>query len=362
MLGIPLEQAGFNVPLHRRNVTAMPLTEPVSARPEEGSDPVHRRAFLTASGGAAIGAAIPASSAATPDRADLSERPRLGTDAVTDLRSGLVSLYKLDDRFGGTAVGPLAAAHLARVERLITTGSYAQTTGRQLQLIAGETAEHVGWLAFDAGDHPRARTYFGKALGRAEELRDDPLGVLAMTTMSLLCLRDGKPREALDLTRRAQDQARCWAPPTLLSILVTREARALALLSDATAARAALARAARLYEEDRGTRPAPSWTDFYGPAEIAYVQAQLFSVAGHHRAAVTWLRKALERQEATYARNEAITRGALAAALARSGEADEAAYQLTEGESLLSEVASGRARATLAEARHELARLKPQAL
>lgn len=319
---------------------------------------MHRRAFLTASGGAAIGAAFPAS----PDGVALSERPRLGTDAVADLRSGLASLYGLDDRFGGASVGPLATAHLARVERLITTGSYAETIGRQLRLIAGETAEHVGWLAFDAGDHPRARTYFGKALGRAEELRDDTLSVLVMASMSLLCLRDGKPREALDLTRRAQDQARRWAPPTLLSILVTREARALALLDDATAARATLARAARLYEEDRGTRPAPDWTDFHGPAEIANAQAQLFSVAGHHRAAVTWLRKALERQEATYARNEAIGRGALAAALARSGEADEAAYQLAEGEALLSEVTSGRARETLAEARHELALLKPQAL
>ncbi|MBT2545629.1 hypothetical protein J7E99_34325 [Streptomyces sp. ISL-44] len=363
MLGVSLEQAGFDVPMHRRyTVTPLPLTAPASALPEESLDPVHRRAFLNASSGAVIGAAFPPSSAATRDRAGLSDRPRLGTDAVADLRTGLASLYGLDDRFGGATVGPLAAAHLARVERLIGTGSYPETIGRQLRLIAGETAEHVGWLAFDAGDHPRARTYFGKALTRAKELRDDSLSVLVMASMSLVCLREGNPREALDLTRCAQDQARRWAPPTLMSILATREARALAQLDDSPAARTTLARAARLYEQDRGTRPAPDWTAFHGPSEIADAQAQLFSFAGHHGAAVTWLRKALDRQEATYARNEALGRGALAAALARSGEPEEAAYQLTEGEALLSEVSSGRARETLAQARHELARLKPEAL
>lgn len=363
MLGVPLEQAGFDVPMHRRNtVTPLPLTAPASALPEEGPDPVHRRAFLNTSGSAVIGAALPILSANSPERAAAPDRPRLGTDTVADLRSGLASLYGLDDRFGGATVGPLAAAHLSRVERLIDTGSYPGTIGRQLRLIAGETAEHVGWLAFDAGDHPRARTYFDMALDRAQELQDDSLSVLVMASMSSLCLHDGKPREALDLTRRAQDQARRWAPPTLMSILVTREARALALLDDARAARTTLSRAASLYEQECGARPVPDWTVFHGASEIADAQADLFSVAGHHGAAVTWLRKALERRETTYARNEALYRGALAVSLVRSGEPEEAAHEITEGAALLSEVSSGRARETLTQARHELARLKPEAL
>ncbi|MFF3460583.1 hypothetical protein ACFYXH_41195 [Streptomyces sp. NPDC002730] len=76
------------------------------------------------------------------------------------------------------------------------------------------------------------------------------------------------------------------------------------MLGDHTAARQALSNAARLYEQDQGSRPAPDWTLFHGPAEIANAQAELFARAGHHRAAVTWLRRSLERQEATYARNE----------------------------------------------------------
>ena len=313
-----------------------------------------RRAFITASSGAALNAAI------THQRDAVYEHPLLGTDTVTDLRAGLASLYGLDDRFGGATVGPLAAAHLARIERLLATGSYHETIGRQLRLIAGETAEHVGWLAFDAGDYTRARSYWSHALKLAKELPDDSLSVLVKASMSLLSLREGQPHEALELTRRAQDQANAWAPPSLLSILATREARALAALGDPASARSTLAQAVRLYEQDQGSRPAPDWTLFHGPAEIADVQADLFSVAGHNRAAVTWLRRSLEYQESSRSRNEAIGRGELATALARSGEAEEAAYHIGQGEALMTEVSSGRARESLAIARSELARLNPR--
>ncbi|MFD9516067.1 GNAT family N-acetyltransferase [Streptomyces sp. NPDC059979] len=114
-----------------------------------------------------------------------------------------------------------------------------------------------------------------------------------------------------------------------------------------------LANAARLYEKDRGSRPAPDWTLFHGPAELASAQTELFTAAGHHRAAVSWLRRSLERQEATYARNEALQRAGLAGAIARSGEAEEAAHHLEQGEALLTEVSSGRARESLAVARRE---------
>ncbi|MGO4462599.1 hypothetical protein AB4039_35725 [Streptomyces sp. M-16] len=92
---------------------------------------------------------------------------------------------------------------------------------------------------------------------------------------------------------------------------------------------------------------------------MASAQAELFTAAGHHRAAVSWLRRSLERQEAAYARNEALQRDGLAGALARSGEADEAVHHIEQGEALLTEVSSGRAREGLAAARRELDRVRP---
>ncbi|MGW1766721.1 hypothetical protein ACWCQL_21945 [Streptomyces sp. NPDC002073] len=356
MLGVPLEQAGFQVPEHRRNpvVAPVPVLDPIPELRERRPDPVERRTFLAAAGGTALGIAGVAAPAAAFDG------PRVGTDTVTDLRAGLGSLYGLDDRFGGATVGPLAAAHLSRVQRLIDTGTYPETIGRQLRLISGETAEHVGWLAFDAGDHGRARRFWSRARDTATELRDDSLAVLVLASLSLLELREDRPRAGLDHARQAASLAAPWAPPSLLSILATREARALAMLGDSASARTTLASAARLYEKDRGSRPAPEWTQFHGPAELAAAQAELFTAAGHHKAAVQWLRRSLERQEATYARNEALQRAGLAGALARSGEVEEAVHHIEQGEALLTEVSSGRAREGLALARRELDRIHPQ--
>ncbi|MFI6157012.1 hypothetical protein ACIBCA_30505 [Kitasatospora sp. NPDC051170] len=338
MLGIPLEQAGFTVPDHRRSGTVP------TPREELGED-VNRRSFLAMAGGAAAAAAVPAA--------------RIGTETVMDLRSGLASLYGLDDRFGGATVGPLAQAHLARAERLIATTVYPGTIGRQLRLIAGETAEHVAWLSFDAGDNGRARTYWRHALVRAEELQDDSLEVVVLASMALMNLREREPAQALELTRRAQEKARAWAPPSLTSILMTREARALAMLGDHVSARSTLAQAARCYEQERGTRSVPDWAVFHGPAELALAQASLFTEAGHHKAAVQWLRRSLGNQETNYARNEALVRFNLAGALAQAGEAEEAAHEIASGAVLLSEVSSGRARTSMQEAHSRLQALNP---
>lgn len=352
MLGVPLEQLGFDVPAHRRNAVQLP--EPPLV--EGPHDSVDRRHLIAAASGVTLGSALTAASP-TPTSA-----PHVSTDTITDLRTGLASLYGLDDRFGGATVGPLAAAHLSRVERLITTGHYPDTIGRQLRLISGETAEHVGWLAFDEGNHAQARRYWGKAMARAEELRDDSLAVVVLASQSLLALRQQDPHNAIAQVSRAYALAEPWAPPSLLSILVTREAWALAALGDHTSARQSLSRAARLYEQDQGSRPAPDWTLFHGPAEIARVQATLFTKAGHHRAAVNWLRRSLERQEAVYARNEALSRGHLARALVAASEPEEAAHQVTQGEALLTEVSSGRARELLDTARQALAATHPKTL
>ncbi|MEV7353682.1 hypothetical protein [Kitasatospora sp. NPDC091276] len=339
MLGVPLEQAGFNVPPHRRSG--------IPRAPREESEDVNRRSFIALTGGAVVSAALP--------------QPRIGAETVMDLRTGLASLYGLDDRFGGATVGPLAQAHFSRVERIIATTSYPGTIGRQLRLIAGETAEHVAWLAFDAGDHQRALVHWHHALTRAEELQDHSLAVLVMASMALMNLREKQPDKALELARGAQEKAKGWAPPSLLSILATREARALAMLGDHVSARSTLANASRVYEQERGARPLPDWALFHGPGELAMAQAALFTESGHHKAAVDWLRRSLGHQESSYARNEALVRFSLAGALARAGEAEESAHELKSGSVLLTEVSSGRARSSMQEAHSFLHALDPAA-
>lgn len=74
---------------------------------------------------------------------------------------------------------------------------------------------------------------------------------------------------------------------------------------------------------------------------------------------MTWLRRSLERQENTYARNEALFRGNIALALVNAGEPEEAAHHVVQGEALLTEVSSGRARDLLGAARRALTATLP---
>ncbi|MCZ9347898.1 hypothetical protein NGM37_60485, partial [Streptomyces sp. TRM76130] len=104
---------------------------------------MQRRAFLSDSIGAAAAVALPhRETPLTPP----SSTGAVGTAHVLELREGLRSLYHLDDTYGGGDVLSLAAKHLRRVRRVINTRDYPETIGRQLRLLAGETAEHCAWL------------------------------------------------------------------------------------------------------------------------------------------------------------------------------------------------------------------------
>ncbi|MFE6176064.1 hypothetical protein [Streptomyces sp. NPDC056464] len=104
--------------------------------------------------GVAAAAGMPASAGrGTPP----GPKGSVGTAHVIELREGLRSLYQLDGAYGGGDVRSLARKHLKRIERIVNTNTYPDTIGRQLQLLSGETAEHCGWLYYDADNQTAAR-------------------------------------------------------------------------------------------------------------------------------------------------------------------------------------------------------------
>ncbi|MFD5728445.1 hypothetical protein ACFWMT_20450 [Streptomyces sp. NPDC058368] len=231
----------------------------------------------------------------------------------------------------------------------MNTGSYPDTIGRQLQLLAGEAAEHCGWLYYDADDQDNARRYWGEALTTATVLRDPTLEVLVFSSMSLQACHEGRPREGLELARAAQERAMGLGSPTLRSIIAAREARALSLMNDGTGAGKRLSEAMHLVDRGSEGRPAPEWTAFHGHAELDYSQGMLFTELGHHGAAVQFLRAALNHQDRTYGRNRALYRLTLANALVRAGEVDEGAAHAVQSLEHLEEVESGRVTRKLCE-------------
>ncbi|MCX4458704.1 hypothetical protein OOK58_43115 [Streptomyces sp. NBC_01728] len=306
---------------------------------QEGLSDVDRRAFLHDSIGvaAATGLQSPATRSTSPRPAGA-----VGTAHLVELREGLRSLYHLDDAYGGGDVRRLARRHLTRVQRVINTAKYPDTIGRQLQLLAGETAEHCGWLYYDADQQDEARRYWGEALTVATVLEDASLAILVLASLSMQASYEGRPREGFNLARAAQDRATRYGSPVLQSLLASRAARALSQMQDTTAARRQLAASMRLVENPERGRPSPEWAAFHGQAELDYAQGLMYTDSGHHGAAVQFLRAALAHQDRTYGRNRALYRLTLARSLIHASEVDEAAAHAVESLEHLEEVESGR--------------------
>ncbi|MFB7496111.1 hypothetical protein ACFC09_15690 [Streptomyces sp. NPDC056161] len=303
-----------------------------------------RREFLFDSSGVAAGLATHATL-----RTPLGRSGTVGTPHLLELREGLRSLYHLDNAYGGGDVLNLARRHLRRVRRIINSDRMADTIGRQLQLLAGETAEHCAWLAYDVGRQDEARAYWGEALTTAAMLQDASLEIQVMSGLSLQASYEGRPRDGYDLARAAQERAKAYGSPLLQSIMATRKARALAVLHDDISARHQLTESIRLIEQaDRG-RPAPEWAAFHGHAELDYHQGLLFAELNHHNRAVPFLRAALKHQDRIYGRNRSLYRLTFSRSLIHAGEVDEGAAQAVNSLKHLDEVESGRVMQRLGE-------------
>lgn len=333
MFGVSPTDLGFPGPA--------PLGVAIDDPPERTTN-VDRRAFVADTLGSAAGLTLP--------RADSVNTAHLG-----ELREGLRSLIALDDAYGGGDIRSLAVRYLRRIRRVINTANYSESIGRQLHLLAGESAEHCGWLCYDADEQDPARRYWGEALATANMIRDPGLEVLVLASLSMQAIHEDRPRDGFELARAARRRAESLESPVLLSLLAAREARALARMRDDHGARQCLAQAMRLASRPGRGRPTPSWAAFHGPAELDFVQGLLYTEAGHHRAAVPFLRAALSRQDRAYGRNRALYQLTLARSLVRAGEVDEGAAEARGTLEQLVEVESGRVTRRLAEVRDLLA-------
>ena len=331
MFGVSPSELGFPGPPPGATVGTEPLLV------EKGTSSVDRRAFLNDSLGVAAGAGLP------PGLSPAGRSGAVGTTHLRELRDGLRSLYQLDDAYGGGDVRSLAARHLRRVRRVINASRYPETIGRQLQLLAGETAEHCAWLAYDADDQDTARRYWGEALASATMLRDSSLEILVLSSLSMQASYEGRPRDGLDLARAARERATRFGSPVLQSLIASREARALSLMDDGKTAGKRLADAMRLVERHGPrSRPSPGWAAFHGRAELDYAQGLLYTETGHHRAATQYIRAALAHQDRTYGRNRALYRLTLSRSLLKAGDVDEGAAHAVDSLEHLEEVESAR--------------------
>lgn len=298
-----------------------PGTLGVAARREAPSatsvEDVRRRDFL---GGAAA-----LTAAALLPQAIVSPSV-LGQPEVDQAWRALARLFELDDLQGGAQVFEVADAMATKLSAALHRGRFSPDVGRQLANVAGTAMEHAGWLAFDAGQHGAARSWWLETIHLARDLGEAPTAhVAALASMSLQA--SGDPARARETTRLA-DAARVAAgdaaTPTLLSVLTAREAVGFAQSGDALRAKAALAESNRHFER-RGGDGEPLWLQFWSPADLACHQTRVALALGHAGIAERSARDALtSADEERFPRNHAIYSARLGGVLAHVGQLDEA--------------------------------------
>ena len=282
---------------------------------------MRRSEFLRGVVGAATSLALPVE-ITSPTQA------RLGMSTVRGCMTALDRLYELDERHGGATIYVLATQMVTNIRTTLSTASYSVPVGKELRGIAASTAEHAGWLAFDAGRTEDARRWWLEALHFADVAQDTNARVTALASMALqACTSDspGDGREATDLMDLVKRSANKTMTPRLASLISARQAVGYARSGDRGAAIKAMISAEKSLASGTPTGDEPTWLHFWGPADLHCHKARAFLLmgdAGRAEGAAFAAQEACD--EARYPRNFTIYAALRARALIEDGKVDEA--------------------------------------
>jgi tetratricopeptide (TPR) repeat protein len=287
---------------------------------------VQRRRFLV--GAVFTSAALPASALRwlTSPSADApagSGPRRVGQADIDAIRDLTRSYREMDNRLGGGKLRGVIVSYLDdHVSRLLTSGSYAEDTGRRLAAACGELSQLAGWVAYDSDEHGVAQRYLTQALAYARHADDPALAAEILAAQAHQALYLSRPDEAVDLARAAQAAASRRGSATLLTECLVMEAHGHAARNDVRACGMALASAERTF--DRAARnDDPAWLAYFDEAYLAARMAQCFRDLGEARRAAQYARRSLD-MDGRYVRGRAFNLSLLATAHAAQGEPEQA--------------------------------------
>jgi hypothetical protein len=228
----------------------------------------------------------------------------------------------LDFHYGGGHVRRVLLSYFrSEIVPLLRARHPEQVRG-ELFSAAAEVAEMLGFSAYDAGRHGAAQRYFAQGLRLAGEAGDPVLGARLMSSLSHQANYLGQFQDALQLARAAQSAAAGRATPTVRSMFLAMEARALASLGDAAGCAAVLHRAEQQLAQ-RAPAQDPQWIYYFDELELAGEAAHCARDLGQAQQAREHAARALD-PVATPARTAAFISLVDAAAALQGGGLDEA--------------------------------------
>ncbi|MFF1420165.1 regulator [Streptomyces sp. NPDC058280] len=262
---------------------------------------------------------------------------------ISALRSVGDLFRTLDHAYGGGHARQALVRYLEHEAEPMLRGRYGEATGRRLFAVAADLTRLAGWTSYDIAAHGLAQRYFVQALRLAQASGDRAYGSYVLVTMSRQAVYLGHGREAVQLTRVAQQGIGASAPPVVQALLHSAEARGHGVLGEVRACTASLVRAERALETARPGDDVPHWARFFDEAQLADEFGHCHLDLQQYRTAVQYAERSLQLRAPAYARSRLFCRVVLASARLGLGELDQACLLGAEAAQQAGEMRSARA-------------------
>ncbi|QKW21118.1 hypothetical protein HUT16_20480 [Kitasatospora sp. NA04385] len=287
--------------------------------------------------------------AAASDRA----RPgRLGRHDVAQLEHSAVAFRQWDHRFGGGLRAKAVLGQLNDVAAALEDRQLPEIKSR-LHGVMAQLAGTAATMMWDSGYQRRAQDYYRLALRSAHEAGDRAFGANVLAGMARQMLYTGRPGDALELVRLAQDGSRGHAGPRVRAMLRTREAWAYAAMGRVASFRRATGQAEDELSSARPADDEPHWIAYFNRAEIAGVTGgRLLDLArtdprAHADTAAEHIRTALAERGAEAGRSHALDRIGLAETRFLAGDLTAAVEETRKAVAAAARTGSDRVRTQL---------------
>ncbi|MEU0988947.1 regulator [Streptomyces sp. NPDC005953] len=277
------------------------------------------------------------------DRTDRGPGQRVSSGDIAALRSVGELFRTLDHAYGGGHARQALVRYLEHEAEPMLRGSYGEATGRRLFGAVADLTRLAGWTSYDIAAHGLAQRYFVQALRLAQAAGDRAYGAYVLVAMSRQAIYLGHGREAVQLTRVAQQGVGHSAPPAVQALLHAVEARGHGVLGDGRACAASLVRAERALEAARSGDEVPHWARFFDEAQLADEFGHCHRDLQQYRQAVQHAERSLQLRPPGLARSRLFCRVVLASARLGLGELDQACALGAEAAQQASEMRSARA-------------------
>ncbi|MEJ8634547.1 regulator [Streptomyces sp. NPDC006475] len=275
--------------------------------------------------------------------ADRGPGQRVSGGDIAALRSVGELFRTLDHAYGGGHARQALVRYLEHEAEPMLRGSYGETTGRRLFAAVADLTRLAGWTSYDIAAHGLAQRYFVQALRLAQAAGDRAYGSYVLVTMSRQAVYLGHGREAVQLTRVAQQGMGSSAPPLVQAMLHSVEARGHGVLGEVRACTAALVRAERALETARPGDEVPHWARTFDEAQLADEMGHCHRDLQQYRPAIQHAERSLQLRAPGFARSRLFCRVVLASARLGLGELDQACALGAEAALQASEMRSARA-------------------